>query len=177
MLNLVQIPRTMTGVGALGSPRGKYGGKLYCAWHGCTVRMSCEWLCCRSLPSVETRELILLQPPKTKKKTKNIYMHILTKEFTSLLISGAACSLCLKSCKACLSKHSWKAEAHWQTLINQSDLELLFKIFSLFSWSLLLNMQCSDQFLSKWPPTCFCWRSYKEEMDTGPGTHKKMPCK
>lgn len=120
----------------------------------------------------------LLKQNKTKiKKTKK---NARTDQEISLITNLRSClqPLSLKLWKACFSKDSWKAEAHWQILINQSDLGLLFKNFSLFSWNLLLNMPCSDQFLSQWPPTCFCWRSYKGRMGTGPGTlKKKMPCK
>lgn len=181
VLNLVQVPIKTTGPAVPGAPGyllGKYGGKPYYEWHGCSARMGCEWFCCRSLPSAETREL-LLQPPKTKKQNKT-KKNARTDQEISLITNLRSClqPLSLKLRKACFSKDSWKAEAHWQILINQSDLGLLFKIFSLFSRNLLLNMPCSDQFLSQWPPTCFCWRSYKGRMGTGPGTlKKKMPCK
>lgn len=92
--DLVQVPMKMTRfavTGALGFPLGKYGGKHYCRWHRCFAKMGYEGFCCRSLPSAEVRELL-------KKKLEAGGMHILTKKFLSLLISGAAYSLCPLNC-------------------------------------------------------------------------------
>lgn len=81
--------------------------------------------------------------------------------------------LSLKLHKACLSKDSLKTEAHWQILINQSDIGLLLKNFSLFSWNLLLNMLVPFTMISN----TLLLEMLKGERAQGRNPQKKVPCK